>query len=88
MTAKVQMYYIRDRRQTVGNCVMWWREGGNGYTCNLDEAGKYTEAAAFHKRDTDIPVPVEVAEAAAVRHVRGDAPAMEMYWEKPVKVKP
>ena len=32
-------YYIqRHASGYVGNCLLWWREGGNGYTCNIDEA--------------------------------------------------
>ena len=31
---------------TVGNCVRWWKPGGNGYTCNLDEAGLFTQEKA------------------------------------------
>ena len=38
-------YYIQNRGY-VGNCIIWWREGGHGYTCNLDEAWKVNEAKA------------------------------------------
>jgi len=32
-------YYIqRHASGYVGNCLLWWRKGGNGYTCNLDDA--------------------------------------------------
>ena len=30
-------YYVR-LRGYVGNCLLWWRKSGNGYTCNLDDA--------------------------------------------------
>jgi hypothetical protein len=32
-------YYIqRHLSGCVGNCFLWWRKGGAGYTCNLDDA--------------------------------------------------
>jgi len=31
-------YYLQDKRQYVGNCVLWYRKNGAGYTCNLNEA--------------------------------------------------
>lgn len=77
MATDEDLFYILDARQIVGNCAMFWCPGGAGYTCELDKAGKYTRAEAFGKRPTDIPVECAVAEAAAIRHVRVDCPAME-----------
>ncbi len=74
-----EMFYIRDARVIVGNCALWWCPGGHGYTCELDRAGKFTRAEAFGKRETDIPVPCAVADAAAIRHVRTDVPEMYPY---------
>lgn len=32
-------YYVQNKeRGYVGNCILWWKKGGHGYTCNLDEA--------------------------------------------------
>ena len=32
-------YYVeRQASGFVGNCLLWWRKGGHGYTCNLDDA--------------------------------------------------
>lgn len=70
-----KMYLIQDLRDCVGNCASWWRPNAQGYTCNLDEAGRYTEAEATriteHNPHHDL-VPEEIALAAAVRHVRVD----------------
>ena len=55
---KAGTYYLQDSRSFIGNCMMWHRKGGSGYTSNLDEAEKYTFAAVMrmHKtRDTDVP---------------------------------
>lgn len=41
MSAK---FYVLDARSVVGNCALWWRPKGQGYTCELDEAGVYDEA--------------------------------------------
>ena len=40
-------YYIQDKRSVVGNCVLWWRKGGAGYTCDVGEAEMFTEAEAY-----------------------------------------
>jgi hypothetical protein len=66
-------YYILDARTMVGNCALWWRPEGAGYTCNLDDAGRYTLAEAESHRETDVPVRCDVAERIAVRHVDTDA---------------
>ena len=32
-------YYIqRHASGYVGNCLIWWRKGGHGYTCDIDDA--------------------------------------------------
>lgn len=64
------LYYILDARCVVGNCCSWWRPCGNGYACNLDDAGLFTEEEIKGKRETDVAVPQAVAERLAVRHVR------------------
>jgi hypothetical protein len=66
------MYYIQNAG-VVGNCARWWRPNSCGYTCNLDEAGKYTydEAARLvrNRPDQDSMWPVEYIDGLAVRHV-------------------
>ena len=39
-------YLIQDSRSYVGNCVLWWREHGRGYTTDIDDAGRFTEEVA------------------------------------------
>lgn len=82
MDASEKRYYLLDARSCVGNCASWWAPGGKGYVCDLRDAGKFTEKEAFSHRDTDVPVPCEVAEAAVVQHVRVDTPALGDYWRK------
>mgnify|MGYP000688627538 CR=1 FL=1 len=52
------LYFVQDTRSFVGNCPLWWKPNGGGYTTNLDEAGKFTREAAMklhQNRDTDLP---------------------------------
>jgi hypothetical protein len=56
------LYYIQDKRQYVGNCLLWWGKDRRGYTCDIDRAGVYTREEAFGQnssRETDIPWPKE-----------------------------
>ncbi len=65
-------YYIQDTRSYLGDAVMWWRPNGEGYTSDIDAAGEYEEehAMRLHEgRETDLPIPVDVARAAIVRVV-------------------
>lgn len=66
------MYYLVDLRGTVGNCASLWRAGGKGYTCDVNDAGLFTEEQALSHRETDLPVPAELVEHLAIRHVRID----------------
>lgn len=53
-------YYLQDKRDYVGNCVLWWRKNREGYATNLREAHVFTKAQAYAQhdcRETDIPWP-------------------------------
>lgn len=80
------MYYIRDTRQVVGNCALWWAKDGAGYTTQLEEAGEWPEEEALEKqrsRETTVAVPVEVAKRASVTHVRVERLGREMAaWKR------
>jgi hypothetical protein len=55
-----ELFYLQDSRSYVGNDVMWWALGGNGYTTDLRLAQTYTreEAQSMHRaRESDIPWP-------------------------------
>lgn len=46
----------------VGNDLLWWKEGGAGYTTDVSKAGVWTESRALRQakmRDEDIPWPKE-----------------------------
>ena len=35
----MQQYYIqREASGYVGNCLLWWRKGHGGYTCDISDA--------------------------------------------------
>lgn len=72
MLKEQHLYYIRDMRQVVGNCLLWWRKGNNGYTCNLDNAAVFSKSVAMkmHKsRASDMPYPKDLMDSIAYRHV-------------------
>ena len=61
-----QLFYLQDSRGYVGNDVLWWCEGGNGYTTDLRKAATYAKDAAermHDTRETDIPWPKEYIDA-------------------------
>lgn len=64
-------FYILDTRTVAGNCALWWRPGGHGYTTQLEEAGLFV-AGERSLRETDLLVPEAVAQAHAATHVRLD----------------
>ena len=39
-------YYIQRHISICGNCLLWWRKGGCGYTMNIDEAEVFNEDRA------------------------------------------
>jgi hypothetical protein len=69
-------YYVQDVRGLVGNCASWWRANGQGYCCDLREAGVYKGTDVRSMRDTDVPWPVWYIQSLIVHHVRGDAQAL------------
>lgn len=66
-----QLFYIQDGRQIQGNCVAWWRHGGNGYCIDLKEAWKvpYAEALKIEVRETEIIWPCEQIDALVQQHI-------------------
>ena len=54
------LFYLQDSRSYVGNDVLWWAKGGNGYTTDLSKAEVYSLEQAQRKHDSrpsDIPWP-------------------------------
>jgi len=67
-----ELYYLQDKRDYVGNSMLWWRAGGSGYCCDVREAGVFTKEQAFaqHRcRETDIPWPRSYIDARVAHHV-------------------
>lgn len=48
------MYYIRNKGY-IGNALIWWQKGRTGYTCDINNAHKFTkeEAEEICKRPED-----------------------------------
>lgn len=62
-------YYVQDRRQFVGNCVLWWAKDSAGYCCALDDAGVYPGHFTRSLRETDVPWPVDLVRASVREYV-------------------
>ena len=81
-----RLYYLCDSRSVVGNCLMFWRKNGCGYTYNLDDCEVYPETKAFemHKsRESDVPMPKDVVDKLAERHLdHQDYDAYLEQWSK------
>jgi hypothetical protein len=50
--AAPKLYYIQNGY--VGNAINWWRPEGKGYTTNIKEAGKFSEAQAKQQANTRV----------------------------------
>lgn len=56
----MRLFYLQDSRSYVGNDVLFWAKGNNGYTTDLRNAEVYTQEQAqrqHNHRRTDIPWP-------------------------------
>jgi len=72
LVKRERMYYLCDTRGVTGNCLMFWRKGGAGYTYNLDDCEVYPESVAMrmhNERTSDMPYPKDVIDLLAERHV-------------------
>jgi DNA-directed RNA polymerase subunit RPC12/RpoP len=57
-----ELFYLQDKRQYVGNDLLFWAKDGKGYTTDVSKAEIYTKEKAFaqnYSRETDIPWPKE-----------------------------
>ena len=68
-----KLFYIQNKGYC-GNCLIWWRRGGHGYTCNLDDAWKVSrkkadEICRVRETGEDVAWPADVIDSASKRHV-------------------
>lgn len=66
------LFYLQDTRSYVGNSVVWWSNGGSGYTTCINRAQKFTKKQAdnLHKeRLSDLPWPVEYIDQRVKQHI-------------------
>lgn len=54
-------WVLIDCRTIVGNTPLFWMPNGHGYGSVVSEVARFTEAEARGHRDTDFPVPLELA---------------------------
>lgn len=65
-------YYLQDSREYVGNSMLWWAKGCNGYVCDIRNAHVFTKEEAlqhYSSRDTDIPWPKEYIDSKISNHI-------------------
>lgn len=63
-------YYVqRHASGYVGNCLLWWRKGGRGYTCNLDDAEVFEAADVPNNPQKYTAWEKEYIDSCAHRHV-------------------
>lgn len=67
------MYYIQYKGYC-GNCLIWWKVDGKGYTSDLNKAWLLTEEEIKTKkwREFDIPRKKKDVEQFIVKHVTQD----------------
>jgi len=65
-------YYVEDSRRPVGNCMLWWRPEGKGYTTQIEEAGLYSAEQVKQMRSSDVGWPEPFVRKHLVGHVRRD----------------
>lgn len=60
--SNTDQFYLQDSRTYVGNDMLFWAKGGQGYTTDLSKAEVYTKEQVVKQnqcRETDIPWPKE-----------------------------
>lgn len=65
-------YYIHDTsRGYVGNCMVWWKQGHHGYTCNIKEAHVFDESelSEYLIAGDLVAYPVEHIDSVVTSHV-------------------
>ena len=64
--------YVQDKRQYVGNSMLWWAKDCNGYTCDIRKAHVFDSEAEAHlraDRKTDVVWPKDYIDARISHHI-------------------
>jgi hypothetical protein len=71
-----EQYLILHTFTVNGDCAVWWGPNHNGYTTDIDKAGRYTKDEADkiyrNRPKLDKPIPWSKVEPLIVRHVHID----------------
>lgn len=71
-TSDEPLYYMQDKRQHVGNSMLWWGKDRRGYVCDIRKAHVWTKDEAFRQhamRETDIPWRKDYIDARISHHI-------------------
>ena len=47
------LYYLQNTTATIGNAMLWWRDGDAGYCCEIREAKVFTAEEAWNTIGSD-----------------------------------
>lgn len=79
---EADLFYILDSRSIVGNCALWWRTGGYGYTTDLDDAETERRDGLWRfSRPHDVPMLKTAIDKMTMRHVSVDSLAFQQLKE-------
>ena len=69
------LYYIQNKGYC-GDCLLWWRDGGHGYTIDLNKAWKVPKAKAIDlcrsRPFEDFAWSVDEIDKVAERHINSE----------------
>jgi hypothetical protein len=71
-----EQYLILHTFTVCGDCAIWWGPDHNGYTTDIDKAGRYTKAEANqiykNRPKLDKPIPWSKIAPLILKHVHFD----------------
>lgn len=83
------MFHILSLKWSRGECFLWWRAGGAGYTLALDDAGTFDAAHAdsicAHAHADVAAIPVEAVQRCSSRVVLDSDREQLLAMRRPAK---
>lgn len=67
-----RLYYLQDKRDCVGNSMLWWAKDCKGYVCDIAKAHIFTQEEideGNYRSETDIPWPKDFIDSRIQWHI-------------------